>query len=134
MRYGGTVPTALLDASPVEVAGPSRQYLHNPDLGSSTVGDQRLTIAEAAARLNVHENTVRKWIDRGILPASRLPTGARRLLAADVAALTERIAGRLRPVSKDGVLFETRRAIANRDLTVIAERASRALLDETAAP
>lgn len=43
-----------------------------------------ISIREAAERLQVHENTVRNWIDRGILDAVKLPTGRRRLLLAAV--------------------------------------------------
>lgn len=35
-------------------------------------------ISDAARRLGVHHNTLRKWVDRGIIPAIRLPSGHRR--------------------------------------------------------
>jgi excisionase family DNA binding protein len=44
-------------------------------------------VREAARRLNVHENTVRNWIDRGWLGAYRLPSGVRRLDPVEVANL-----------------------------------------------
>ncbi len=37
-----------------------------------------LTLGEAAERLGVHENTMRKWADQGIVPAVRRPGGHRR--------------------------------------------------------
>lgn len=46
-----------------------------------------LSVRETARRLGVHENTVRRWADRGILDAVRLPTGVRRLRADEVEAL-----------------------------------------------
>lgn len=47
-----------------------------------------ISLRDAAHRLDVHENTVRRWIDRGILPAEILPSGTRRLRRADVDALS----------------------------------------------
>lgn len=35
-------------------------------------------VSEAARRLGVHHNTMRKWADRGVIPAIRLPSGHRR--------------------------------------------------------
>ena len=37
-----------------------------------------LTLREAAERLGVHENTMRKWADLGIVPTVRRPGGHRR--------------------------------------------------------
>ena len=37
-----------------------------------------LTLGEAAERLGVHENTMRKWADQGIIPVVRRPGGHRR--------------------------------------------------------
>jgi hypothetical protein len=47
--------------------------------------------------LGVHESTVRRYADRGLIDAARLPSGVRRLRRADVEALRRR-AGQLRPV------------------------------------
>jgi len=41
----------------------------------------------AAERLGVHENTVRNWIDRGVIVGTRLPSGTRGLSAAEVERL-----------------------------------------------
>lgn len=46
-----------------------------------------VTIRSTALRLQVHENTVRNWVDKGILQALRLPTGARRIPVAEVERL-----------------------------------------------
>ena len=43
-----------------------------------------LTVRESARRLGVHENTIRRWADRGLVESVKLPTGVRRLLARDV--------------------------------------------------
>ena len=37
-----------------------------------------LTITQAASELGVHPNTLRKWVDRGMVPATVLPSGYRR--------------------------------------------------------
>lgn len=50
-----------------------------------------ISITEAARRLGVHESTVRRYADRGVLRASRLPSGVRRLSRADVDALAEAV-------------------------------------------
>ncbi len=46
-----------------------------------------LTVHDAAARLGVHESTVRRYADRGLIRVKRLPSGVRRLRRADVDAL-----------------------------------------------
>lgn len=46
-----------------------------------------MSIREAARRLGVHDNTVRRYADRGLVQAVRLPSGVRRLLRDDVEAL-----------------------------------------------
>lgn len=43
-----------------------------------------ITIRSAAKRLDVHENTVRNWIDKGLMAARRLPSGTRQLPLAEV--------------------------------------------------
>jgi len=37
-----------------------------------------LTIAEASRELGVHQNTLRRWSDAGLIPVTRLPSGYRR--------------------------------------------------------
>jgi excisionase family DNA binding protein len=46
-----------------------------------------IPIRSAAKRLGVHENTIRNWIDKGILHAIKLPTGTRRLALTEVEQL-----------------------------------------------
>ena len=38
-----------------------------------------LGINEAARQLGVHENTVRRWADQGLIRTVRLPSGTRRI-------------------------------------------------------
>ncbi len=43
-----------------------------------------LTIGQAAARLGVHVNTLRGWVDRGLVPAVKLPSGYRRFTVEQI--------------------------------------------------
>lgn len=52
-----------------------------------------LTMTEAAARLGVHESTVRRYADRGLIGVKRLPSGVRRLREADVDAIVQEMDG-----------------------------------------
>jgi hypothetical protein len=47
-------------------------------------------VREAARRLNVHENTVRNWKNRGILPSVAGPAGYSRFDPEDVEELAEK--------------------------------------------
>lgn len=55
-------------------------------------GSGTMTVKAAAAALGVHENTVRNWINAGLLPAAELPSGNRRPLAAAVAERAQALA------------------------------------------
>lgn len=46
-----------------------------------------LGVREAAKDLGVHENTLRRWEERGLIRAVRLPSGVRRFRPQDVSAL-----------------------------------------------
>jgi excisionase family DNA binding protein len=46
-----------------------------------------LGVREAARRLGVHENTLRRWEQSGLIHAVKLPTGVRRFRAEDVERL-----------------------------------------------
>jgi excisionase family DNA binding protein len=54
-----------------------------------------IAIREAARRLGGHENTVRRYADRGLIRAIRLPSGVRRVRRSDIEAL---VAARSKPV------------------------------------
>jgi excisionase family DNA binding protein len=49
--------------------------------------DGYVSVAEAAAEVGVHGDTIRRWADAGRLTAYRTPTGHRRFKVADVRAL-----------------------------------------------
>jgi excisionase family DNA binding protein len=65
-----------------------------------------VTLREAAKSLGVHESTVRRYADRGLIDATRLPSGVRRLRRADVEALQRR-AGPLHPTAEPTVTSVT---------------------------
>jgi putative resolvase len=46
-----------------------------------------LGVREAARRLGVHENTLRRWEQAGLIRAVKLPTGVRRFRVEDVERL-----------------------------------------------
>jgi excisionase family DNA binding protein len=48
-----------------------------------------LGVREAARRLGVHENTLRRWEQLGLIRAVKLPTGVRRFREEDVQRLYE---------------------------------------------
>ena len=46
-----------------------------------------LTISQAAAMLGVHQQTLRAWADKGLVPHAKLPSGYRRFHVADIERL-----------------------------------------------
>lgn len=48
-----------------------------------------LTVAQAAERLGVSPQTVRRWADEGLIPMARTPTGHRRFDADHIEAVAE---------------------------------------------
>jgi excisionase family DNA binding protein len=50
-----------------------------------------MQVRQAARGLGVHENTVRRWEEQGLIKAVRLPTGVRRFRPEDVAALRDQM-------------------------------------------
>lgn len=46
-------------------------------------------ISEAARRLGVHPNTLRKWADDGTIPSLRMPSGHRRFDVEELARFKE---------------------------------------------
>lgn len=70
------------------------------ELEAPASDDDRLRLGEAADRLGVSPETVRRWVDEGRLPSARTPGGQRTVSAADVARLMSerRRAGQDRPI------------------------------------
>jgi excisionase family DNA binding protein len=52
-----------------------------------------VAIKDAAVRLGVHENTIRSWVDRGLLNGYRTPTGRRKIRLDDVERLQREMYG-----------------------------------------
>jgi excisionase family DNA binding protein len=60
---------------------------------SITLAPPTISIKHAAARLGVHENTVRAWFDSGILDGYMSPTGRRKVLLGSVERRTREMFG-----------------------------------------
>lgn len=63
---------------------------------------QLMQVREVARTLGVHENTVRRWEQRGLLHAVRLPSGVRRFQRAEVESVRAQMFSGLAPVRVDG--------------------------------
>ena len=50
-----------------------------------------VTVSEVARRLQIHNNTVRNWVDKGIMQADRTPSGYRRVLETEVQRLERKM-------------------------------------------
>lgn len=57
---------------------------YNCSIMSSALAPPTISIKDAAARLGVHENTVRAWFDGGILDGYMSPTRRRKVLLDSV--------------------------------------------------
>ena len=57
---------------------------YNHSIMSTVLAPPTISIKDAAARLGVHENTVRAWFDGGILKGYMSPTGRRKVLLDSV--------------------------------------------------
>ncbi len=60
---------------------------------TTTLAPTTIPISVAADRLGVHENTVRNWIDQGLLDGYRTPTGRRKLRLTSVERLEREMFG-----------------------------------------
>lgn len=62
---------------------------------------QLMQVRQVARTLGVHENTVRRWEERGLLHAVRLPSGVRRFRPDEVQAISERMFSGFAPLQAD---------------------------------
>ena len=60
-----------------------------------------LQVRQAAQALGVHENTVRRWEEKGLLHAVRLPSGVRRFDSREIGAVRSRMYEGLPPMEED---------------------------------
>jgi excisionase family DNA binding protein len=65
---------------------------------TTSLAPATIPISDAAERLGVHENTVRNWIDQGLLDGYRTPTGRRKLRLDSVERLEREMFGVPSPV------------------------------------
>jgi hypothetical protein len=66
---------------------------YNRSIMSTVLAPPTIPIKGAAARLGVHENTVRAWFDSGILKGYMSPTGRRKVLLDSVERRTREMFG-----------------------------------------
>lgn len=62
---------------------------------------QLMQVRQAAQALGVHENTIRRWEERGLLHAVRLPSGVRRFRPEDVEKVREQMFSGFAPLEPD---------------------------------
>ena len=62
---------------------------------------QLMQVRQVARTLGVHENTVRRWEERGLLHAVRLPSGVHRFRPDDVEAVREQMFSGFAPLRAD---------------------------------
>jgi excisionase family DNA binding protein len=60
-----------------------------------------LQVRQAARGLGVHENTLRRWEERGLIRAVHLPSGVRRFRPEDVAALKAQMFSGFPPIVEE---------------------------------
>ena len=69
---------------------------------------QLMQVRQVARTLGVHENTVRRWEERGLLHAVRLPSGVRRFRPDDVEAIREQMFSGFAPLRADDDIVPVR--------------------------
>lgn len=57
------------------------------------MGRKYWRISEVARELDVHPKTIRRWLDRGLIPYVRLPSGERRVRTDRVELLLDGVEG-----------------------------------------
>lgn len=77
--------------------------------------EKLMQVREAARALGVHENTIRRWEERGLLRAVRLPSGVRRFRPEDVEAMRAEMFSGFAPMEVDD------------DLTLLDKRLQRSI-------
>ena len=67
-----------------------------------------MQVREAARELGVHENTLRRWEQRGLITAVRLPSGVRRFRAEDIDELRDQMFSGFAPLREDDDIVDAR--------------------------
>lgn len=60
-----------------------------------------MQVREAARELGVHENTLRRWEERGLIRAVRLPSGVRRFRPEDIEGMRSQMFSGFAPLRED---------------------------------
>ncbi len=60
-----------------------------------------LQVRAAARGLGVHENTLRRWEERGLIRAVRLPSGVRRFRAEDIETMRAQMFSGFPPIVEE---------------------------------
>ena len=71
---------------------------------------QLMQVRQAARALGVHENTIRRWEERGLLRAVRLPSGVRRFRPEDVDKMRKEMFSGFAPLREDDDVVPVSRA------------------------
>lgn len=72
-----------------------------------------MQVRQAARTLGVHENTLRRWEQRGLVQAVRLPSGVRRFRQEDIHALREQMFSGFAPPTDDEDVVNVRATSAD---------------------
>ena len=72
-----------------------------------------MQVRQAARELGVHENTLRRWEERGLIQAVRLPSGVRRFRPEDIHALRDQMFTGFAPVRADDDIVAVRATSAD---------------------
>jgi excisionase family DNA binding protein len=62
---------------------------------------QLLQVRQAARGLGVHENTLRRWEERGLIRAVHLPSGVRRFRTEDIEAIKAQMFSGFPPIVEE---------------------------------
>jgi excisionase family DNA binding protein len=76
-------------------------YIATLDLERRSLMAPLMQVRQAAHALGVHENTVRRWEERGLLHAVRLPSGVRRFRPEDIEQMREQMFSGFAPLTAD---------------------------------
>lgn len=65
----------------------------------------RMRVRSSARALGITENTIRRWEQRGLIPAMKLPSGVRRFRRVDIGAADAQMYEGLPPLAENEELI-----------------------------
>lgn len=83
---------------------------HKHAMTKERVVAELMQVREAARALGVSENTIRRWEERGLIPAVRLPSGVRRFRRADIEVAHARMYEGLPPLAESADIVSVTKA------------------------